>query len=107
MKKKIISVILCLCMILPFTLAAHAQEPLNYLLLGDSIAQGYGVYNRDKACYGKIVAGDILKTVGGIVGGIAKKNISVSTLGGSDKRREARNQPQVALSEVSANTGRL
>ena len=56
MKKKIISVILCLCMILPFTLAAHAQEPLNYLLLGDSIAQGFGVYNRDEACYGKIVA---------------------------------------------------
>lgn len=56
MKKKIISVILCLCMILPFTLAAHAEEPLNYLLLGDSIAQGFGVYNKDKACYGRIVA---------------------------------------------------
>lgn len=56
MKKKIVCVILCLLIMLPFTFAAGAREPLNYLLLGDSIAQGFGVYNRDKACYGKIVA---------------------------------------------------
>lgn len=54
--KKLISIILCLCLLTPFTLAAHAREPLNYLLLGDSIAQGFGVYNRDEACYGRIVA---------------------------------------------------
>ena len=33
----------------------QADEPV-FLLLGDSIAEAYGIWNRDEACYGRIVA---------------------------------------------------
>lgn len=36
--------------------SASAQESLNYLVLGDSIAEGFAVINRDVASYGAIVA---------------------------------------------------
>ncbi|MBQ8944534.1 MAG: SGNH/GDSL hydrolase family protein [Clostridia bacterium] len=57
--KKLLAFIISFTIV--FTLSApfcHAQEDekLNYLLLGDSIAQGYGVKNRDEASFGKIVA---------------------------------------------------
>ncbi|MBR4766301.1 MAG: SGNH/GDSL hydrolase family protein, partial [Clostridia bacterium] len=35
---------------------AEETEKLNYLLLGDSIAQGYGIKNRSEASFGRIVA---------------------------------------------------
>lgn len=55
--KKTICFILALCMFLSAcSFAAQAEEPLNYVVLGDSIARGAGVYNSDKACYGRIVA---------------------------------------------------
>lgn len=39
-----------------FSIAGFAQEKLNYLVLGDSIAYGAGIANPVEACYGKIVA---------------------------------------------------
>ena len=40
-----------------FAPAAFAQnDPLHYVVLGDSIAAGSGIRNGDKACYGRIVA---------------------------------------------------
>lgn len=55
--KKILSVILCaLIIILPLSIAGYAQEPLNYVVLGDSISLGSGLMNKDKACYGRIIA---------------------------------------------------
>lgn len=120
MKKKIISVILCLCMILPFTFAAHAQEPLNYLLLGDSIAQGYGVYNRDKACYGKIVADtngysytnyavngyrscDLISQLGNpeVKAAVEKADIISLSIGGNDFLQQ--NLPRIAVEVLAGN----
>ena len=120
MKKKIICVILCLCMILPLTLAAHAQEPLNYLLLGDSIAQGYGVYNRDKACYGKIVADtngysytnyavngyrscDLISQLGNPEVNAAVENADIISLsiGGNDFLQQ--NLPRIAVEMLAGN----
>ena len=55
--KKLIALLLTLALAAGCCLPAlAAQTPLNYLLLGDSIAQGYGVVNRADACYGRIVA---------------------------------------------------
>ena len=58
--KKIIavclSVVLALGCCLPAFAAEEPAERLSYLLLGDSIAEGYGVWNSDEACYGRIVA---------------------------------------------------
>lgn len=56
--KKFICVFLSL--ILAFsvfgTTAFAEEEPLNYVVLGDSIAFGAGMINTVEACYGKIVA---------------------------------------------------
>lgn len=55
---KILAVILTISVIFGSIsmLAYAADEPLHYVVLGDSIGWGAGVVNRDKACYGKIVA---------------------------------------------------
>lgn len=48
---------LVLSLLLSFTaFAAEPAEKLNYLLMGDSIAEGFGVRNPDEASYGAIVA---------------------------------------------------
>lgn len=54
--KKIIAVLIALTMLTCFIPLADADEPLRYVLIGDSIAFGSGVYNSTEACYGKIVA---------------------------------------------------
>ncbi len=57
--KKITAVLLSIVLLLSSTALfafAGESEPLNYLLIGDSIAQGYGVENRNEASFGKIVA---------------------------------------------------
>ncbi|MBO4893626.1 MAG: SGNH/GDSL hydrolase family protein [Clostridia bacterium] len=57
--KKITAVLLAIVLLLSSTALfafAEESEPLNYLLIGDSIAQGYGVENRNEASFGKIVA---------------------------------------------------
>ena len=55
--KKLISIVLTLSLLFVCALPAFAaQNALHYVVLGDSIAQGSGVYNRDEACYGRIVA---------------------------------------------------
>lgn len=56
--KKIICVILALAMLfaLSLPLAAQAKTVQNYLLLGDSISEGYGITNPEEASYGKIIA---------------------------------------------------
>ena len=56
--KKTISLTLILSLLFLLAVPAFAAEnkPLSYLLLGDSITEGYGVMNREEACYGRIVA---------------------------------------------------
>ncbi len=55
--KKTISVLLTVCLAFACLIPAFAAENApNYVVLGDSIAQGFGVYNRDEAAYGRIVA---------------------------------------------------
>lgn len=56
--KKITAVILCFVLI-GFSFTAYAdeeKEPLKYVVLGDSISRGSGITNRDKACFGRIIA---------------------------------------------------
>ena len=50
---------MALCLILLFSavsVAASAADKLSYVVLGDSIAYGSGLFNPTKAVYGKIVA---------------------------------------------------
>ncbi len=57
--KKLISLVLTLVMVLScFSVISFAEEekPLDYVVLGDSIAYGSGMINSIDACYGKIVA---------------------------------------------------
>lgn len=56
--KRIIAVFVAFVMLLSCLVvsASAADEKLNYLVIGDSIAEGFGVTNRDESAYGKIVA---------------------------------------------------
>ena len=49
---------LALCLLLPFSAFAanDTGEQIDYLLMGDSIAEGFGVKNPEEASYGAIVA---------------------------------------------------
>ncbi|MCR5484530.1 MAG: hypothetical protein K6F09_02935 [Clostridiales bacterium] len=53
----ITALIMLFCAISSFSLSASAKvENGSLVVLGDSIAEGFGIYNSDEACYGKIVA---------------------------------------------------
>lgn len=57
--KKITALLLALVLCASLCLPAFAEDDgkkLNYLVLGDSIAYGYGIMNSENAVYGKIVA---------------------------------------------------
>ena len=55
--KKIIAIILTVTFCIGIiSVSASAKEKLNYLLPGDSIAEGFGITNPDEASYGKIIA---------------------------------------------------
>lgn len=55
--KKLIAIILTVTLCIGIiSVSASAKEKLNYLLLGDSIAEGFGITNPDEASYGKIIA---------------------------------------------------
>ena len=54
--KKTLCLLLSACLLFACLLPAFAEDAKHYVVLGDSIAQGYGVYNRDDAAYGRIVA---------------------------------------------------
>ena len=55
--KKIIAIILTVTFCIGIiSVSASAKEKFNYLLLGDSIAEGFGIKNPDEASYGKIIA---------------------------------------------------
>ena len=57
--KKIISLTLALVLCVSLCIPAFAEgdgKKINYLVLGDSIANGYGLMNSESAVYGKIVA---------------------------------------------------
>ena len=55
--KKLMCILLAVSLLLSCALPVLADDgKKNYVVLGDSIAQGYGVYNRDQAAYGRIVA---------------------------------------------------
>ena len=47
--KKVICLFLSACLLFACVLPAFAEEAPHYVVLGDSIAQGYGVYNRGDA----------------------------------------------------------
>lgn len=54
--KKAVSLVLAALMILSVCVCSYAtEEPLKYVVIGDSIAFGAGVYNPIEACYAKIV----------------------------------------------------
>ena len=59
--KKVISLLCCLVLLALAVSPCFAVETEkgSYVVLGDSIAQGFGIYNRDKASYGRIVADTI------------------------------------------------
>ena len=52
--KKIISIFLAMLMIFSTMIigASAEDDTVNYLVLGDSIAFGFGVENRTESCYG-------------------------------------------------------
>lgn len=52
----IILAILTITSVFVISITANADTTPNYVLLGDSIARGAGIYNSEKACYGRIVA---------------------------------------------------
>lgn len=55
--KKILAVILCALMAFSaFAVPCFAGDELHYVVIGDSIARGAGIYNSAAACYGRIVA---------------------------------------------------
>lgn len=56
--KKYLAVVLSILMVVScFAVTANAEEePIDYVVLGDSIAFGAGMVNTVEACYGKIVA---------------------------------------------------
>ena len=58
--KRLISIVLCsliVVSVLSFSVSAKDNDrALNYLVLGDSIAKGFGLKNPEEASYGKIVA---------------------------------------------------
>ena len=55
--KKITALFLSLILFFGLICPCHADNgKINYLLLGDSIAKGAGIYNSSEACYGRIVA---------------------------------------------------
>lgn len=55
---RVTALVLIFCMLFSFSsfAAAEPEEKLNYLMMGDSIAEGFGVQNPDEASYGAIVA---------------------------------------------------
>lgn len=56
--KKAFSLILSVIIIITSVscLAYADNERIDYLILGDSIAEGYGIVNRSEGCYGRIIA---------------------------------------------------
>ncbi|MCH5198316.1 MAG: hypothetical protein J1E34_05360 [Oscillospiraceae bacterium] len=57
MRKKVLSVLLCLVLLLgTLSTAVFAEDSTRYVVLGDSIAYGSGLSNPTEAVYGKIVA---------------------------------------------------
>lgn len=57
MKLTAVSLVIAICFsVCAFAFDGDDNDRLNYLLLGDSIAYGYGIDNPDEACYGRIVA---------------------------------------------------
>lgn len=55
--RKITSLIIALILVINiFSVMGFAQEKLNYLVLGDSIAYADGIVNAEQACYGRVVA---------------------------------------------------
>lgn len=55
--RKVVSVILVVAVCIGvLSVSVSARKNLNYLVLGDSIAEGFGIKNPDEASYGKIVA---------------------------------------------------
>lgn len=51
----ILSAVICVCMF-SFSASAADADKKNYLVIGDSIAEGFGISNPDESAYGRIVA---------------------------------------------------
>lgn len=103
--KKTVSLVLAVLMALSVCICAFAaNEPLNYVVIGDSIAFGAGVYNSTEACYAKMVADtngynykndsvsgfksaqllEFLKTNDETIEDISKADILTLSIGGND-----------------------
>ena len=103
--KKAVSLVLAVLMVLSVCVfSSAANEPLNYVAVGDSIAFGAGVYNSTEACYAKIVADtngynykndsvsgfksaqllEFLKTNDETIEDISKADILTLSIGGND-----------------------
>lgn len=55
--KKTIAFLLCMLLTVSvLTLTSCTSGPLNYVVIGDSIARGAGIYNSEEGCYGRLVA---------------------------------------------------
>lgn len=103
--KKTVSLVLAVLMALSVCICAFAaNESLNYVVIGDSIAFGAGVYNSTEACYAKMVADtngynykndsvsgfksaqllEFLKTNDETIEDISKADILTLSIGGND-----------------------
>lgn len=104
MKKRLLSILLCICMLstfLPVGAMAASEEDPTYLALGDSISSGYGL-SADEASFVKLVAADkslnlidaatsgetavslLEKLQNGAVDGLADADVITLTIGGND-----------------------
>ena len=115
--KKVLCLLLSCCLAFACLLPALAEDAPHYVVLGDSIAQGSGVYNRGDAAYGRIVADtngytyvnygvnglrswDLIELLGreDVAADVARADIISLSIGGNDYLQQ--NLPKI-FAEVS------
>lgn len=104
MKKRLLSILLCICMLstfLPVGAMAASEEDPTYLALGDSISSGYGLSSDEKSFVdlvaaekslnlidastsGETAASLLEKLQNGAVDGLADADVITLTIGGND-----------------------
>ena len=101
--KKTVCLLLSVCLLFVCALPAFAEKAGHYVVLGDSIAQGSGIYNHGDAAYGRIVADtngytyanygvdglrswDLIELLkrGDVAADVAKADIISLSIGGND-----------------------
>ena len=104
MKKRLLSILLCICMLstfLPVGAMAASEEDPTYLALGDSISSGYGLSSDEKSFVdlvaadkslnlidastsGETAASLLEKLQNGAVDGLSDADVITLTIGGND-----------------------